>query len=282
LEKGSYEIVRTLVEKIKHSGGDFVFNRSAERIVTNQSLSKKIVISDGEIACNTVISNIDIFRTIHKLIGAEKFLAKSIAKINSIQPSISAFEIFLGIDADLKSIYPEDYEIFVNSNYDLDKQYRDCIDNNAETAPFVITINSNVNKFSAPARKSVVTIIMLAGYDYWKADSRQEYEEKKNKITDILIARTAKIIPEVKTCLKDKVVSTPMTFESYTDNTRGAIYGYTKTFGQRREFRPNEMTTMLGLYFASAWTRQGSGVAKVLYSAEDVFKKIAKQAGALI
>lgn len=276
IEKGSYEIVRALVAYIRSKEVDFLFNKNVGRILVENGSSQRVAFGKDEILCDTVISNIDLTKTVFELIGSKKFLPTTIEKLRSIEPSISAFEIFLGLDVDLKNIYPDDYEIFVNSNYDIEKQYQDCRNNSAKTAPFVITINSNVNRFSAPKGKSAITVIMLAGYNYWISKSKGEYEDKKEKIADILIDRASKVIPEIKTHMQKKVVSTPVTFERYTNNSRGAIYGYSRTVGQKTEVRPNEIKNVKNLYFASAWAKQGSGVVKVLHSAEDVYRKISK------
>ena len=83
-------------------------------------------------------------------------------------------------------------------------------------------------------------------------------------------------MPEIKRYVQKKVVSTPVTFERYTNNSRGAIYGYAQTKGGKIEVRPNEIKKMKNLYFASAWARQGSGIVKVLRSADEVVKKILK------
>ena len=274
VEKGSYAIVKALVNYIRNKGGDFLFNKNVGRISVENNVCKKVAFGKDEIFCDTIISNIDLTKTTYELIGSSAFSQASIKRLKSMEPSISAFEVFLGLDVDLKEHYPDDYEIFVNSEYDLEKQYEDCIHSNAKKAPFVMTINSNVNKFSAPIGKSVVTIVMLSGYDYWIAKSKGEYQDKKQRIADILIKRARKVLPEIGSNIIKKVVSTPVTFERYTNNTKGAIYGYSRTTNEKAEINPHSIAKIDNLYFASAWVKQGSGVAKVMRSAEEVAKKI--------
>jgi phytoene dehydrogenase-like protein len=277
LEKGSYVIVDALVKYIKSKGGEFLFKKTADRILVKDKYCQKVKFDKDEAICNVLISNMDLHKTINNLIGAEEYSPKCISRLNSIEPSISAFEIFLGLDTDLRSLYPDDYEIFVNSSYDIEGQYKASLDNNAEKAPFIITINSNLNRFSAPKEKSVVTIIMLSGYDYWTSKSRNEYEEKKQYIADILIKRAGKIFPEIKSNIQKKIISTPLTFERYTNNSKGAIYGYARNLNGPVEIRPNAVNKIKNLYFASAWARQGSGVMKVLQSADEVCGQILQE-----
>lgn len=274
LEHGSFEIARLLVNHLKSHGVEFIFNKTVDTILVGDNGCEGIKTGRDKIMCDAVISNIDLRKTIFDLVGHEKFRPESIKKLETIEPSISAVEVFLGLDIDLKDIYPDEYEIFVNSGYDIDEQYEHSISNKADRAPFAIGIYSNVNKFAAPKGKSAITIVMLSGYDYWNCESKKEYEERKERVSSILIKRASKIIPEIASHIQNKSVSTPLTFERYTNNSKGAIYGYTRTLNGKIEIRPNEISEVKGLYFASAWARQGSGVLKVLRSANDVYEKI--------
>jgi len=278
LEKGSAAIVKALVNRIKNNGGDFLFNKSVGRIVVENDICKKVSFGKNEIFSDVIISDIDLDKTVYELIGIDKFRPSSVKKLKTIKPSISAFDIFMGLDIDLKKIYTDDYEIFVNTDYDIDRQYRSSLQNRARTAPFAIAIYSNVNKFAAPEGKSVVTITMLSGYNYWVSRSEGEYQNKKHKVADILVKRAANIIPEIKSHMQRMIVSSPVTFERYTNNSKGAIYGYVQTAGSGLEVRPNELMKIKNLYFASAWARQGSGIMKVLRSADEVTRKILRSA----
>lgn len=273
-EKGSYAITRALVNRIKKNGGKFVFGKEADRIMIENGICNGVGMGGRETACDAVIVNSDLQKTIYNLIGQKVLTPASYAKLENIEPSISAVEIFMGLDVDLNDKYPDEFEIFVNSTYDIDEQYRQSIDNEAEKAPFAIGIYSNVNRFAAPKGKSAVTIVMLSGYKYWVSLSQKEYGNAKERISGILIKRASKIIPEMSTHLKKKIVATPITFKRYTNNSEGSIYGYVRTRQGKIEIRPNESSGIKNLYFASAWARQGSGVMKVLRCAEDVVKKI--------
>ena len=274
IENGSYAIVKALVNQIKKKGGEFLFNTRVGRIVVDNGLCKKVTFGSNEIYSDMLISNVDLTRTVHELIGAGEFSRRSIERLKTMVPSLSAFEVFLGLDVDLSKIYPDDYEIFVNDDYDIDAQYKASFVSNANKAPFVITINSNLNRNSANPGCSTVTLIMLVGYDHWISRSKDEYQDKKQKIASTLIKRASKVLPELSRHVKKMVISTPVTFERYTNNLRGAIYGYAYTKQNKTEIRANTLLKIKNLYFASAWARQGSGVAKVLHAADDVATKI--------
>lgn len=274
LEGGSAALTAALVECISDKGVSIRFNRTVDRILVDKNICYGVEVGNDKIMCDAVISNVDLKKTFYELIGRDKLLPMIIKGLDTVQPSISAFEIFLGLNIDLKSAYPDEYEIFVNPSYDIEEQYEDSVENRATRAPFAIAIYSNIDKTCVAAGKSIVVITMLSGYDHWAVKSRKEYLDKKKEVAQILIERACRVIPEIKSNIAAKVVATPLTFERYTSNSKGAIYGYSWTKNNRREIRPNEMRGIKNIYFASAWERQGSGIVKVLRSANKVSDKI--------
>jgi phytoene dehydrogenase-like protein len=213
---------------------------------------------------------------VYDLIGNDAFSVASIDRIRSVEPSISGFEIFLGLSTDLRKKYPDDYEIFINPDYDIESQYKASVENKADKTSFTIAIYSNLDDTVAPEGKSVVTINMLSGYNYWNGGSRGEYQDKKEKVAETIIKRASKIIPEISSSIEKKIVSTPITFKRYTNNSRGAIYGCVRT-ADCMEPRLNDIKEIKNLYFASAWARQGSGVEKVVRSAEEAARRILRK-----
>jgi phytoene dehydrogenase-like protein len=276
LEKGSYEIVRNLESRIRDNGGVFMLGCRARSVSRSGQGPYRIDLDSGSVYCDTLVSNIDAAGTL-RMFGEDAFCPESAERIGSITPSISAFEIFLSIGADLGGRYPDDYEIFINDGYDPEAQYRSCLENDARLSPFVITLNSNLNPFSAPRGRSAVSIIMLSGYGGWKRLSRRDYLDRKDEMAGILIERASKVIPEIGSAVRHVTVSTPVTFERYTGNSCGAIYGYSGVFARRPGIRLNDLPGRGDLYFASAWAGQGSGVAKVLGAADEVYRKVSEK-----
>jgi phytoene dehydrogenase-like protein len=277
-EGGSYSIAVALEGACKIRGVDFIYNNRVEKILVRDHNCYGVMFNKELILCDSVISNSDARDTVFDLAGKEHYSQNSIEKIGRIIPSISAVEVFLGLNADLKAEHPDDYEIFVSGGYDLDAEYRSSLNGDVNKAPFAIGLYSNIDKEACSKGKSTATIIMLSGYDHWAAMSKNEYLYNKEKAAEALIARAARIIPELGNNIAVKTVSTPLTFERYTGNSKGALYGYIATAEGKDgiEVRPNELKDIRNLYFASAWARQGSGVMKALRSAEDVYRKISE------
>lgn len=271
---GSRTLIDALVSVARKNGAAFLFETRIDRIIIEEGRCTGVVAGAKKFSCERVVSNADLSLTVNDLIGTGAFPPAAIKQFGAIEPSISNFEIFLGLDTDLRPAYPDEYEIFVNAVYDCERQYELSLQNRADLATFTVTLYSAMDRSIAPVGKSVVTINMLAGYDFWQGLSRSAYEKKKAEIADILLGRACKVVPELRTAVRTKVVSTPTTFKRYTNNGRGSIYGYVRSAGGGREIRPNTAARIKDLYFASAWARQGSGVEKVLRSAGEVAEKV--------
>jgi prolycopene isomerase len=274
---GGQALVSAFINRLKTESVDLFFNRSADKIIIKDGSCCGVKIGRDIVLCDTVVSGMDLNKTVYDLIGEKSFSNLSLDRIKSIEPSISNFEIFLELNVDMRKTRPDDYEVFVNPDYNIETQYEASIKNNADRAAFTIAVYSNIDNKAAPSDKSIVTISMLSGYDYWSGTSKSEYREKKESIADILLKRAGKVMPELLTSIEKKIIATPMTFERYTGNLRGAIYGYARTVGRSLEARPNDIRDIKNLYFSSAWARQGSGVEKVLRSADETVKRILKK-----
>ena len=61
-------------------------------------------------------------------------------------------------------------------------------------------------------------------------------------------------------------IATPVTFERYTGNPGGAIYGGAIRGGVLDGWRPGARTAIDRLYLAGAWTQPGAGFTTVLRS----------------
>jgi len=274
VKRGGLGLVNELYDRAEANGATFVFNQKVDKVEVHDNYCKHVIFGSAKVSCGVLISGADLFSTVTDLIGAKHLPQTTLNKIKSIMPSISNFEIFLGLSTDLRNKYSDDYEILISSDYDPDSQYNASLSDDVKAAPFSITLYSNIDNSCTSGNKSMITINMLSGYDHWKIKSDEEYRGKKDEVADILIKRACKIIPEIEDNIQTKVVSTPTTFERYTNNYKGAIYGNNRSIGSLAEVRPGNSLKIKNLHFASAWARQGSGVEKVLHSAGEVVKRI--------
>lgn len=275
LKGGARALSAELKTIIQKNGGELKFNTKVIKILLKENIVYGITTEKGEeFFARSIVSNIDARTTFYNLVG-EKYLQPSfLDKISKMEPSLSAFQVYLGLNVDLKNIGIDDYVIFVNPDFDLDKQFNAYLNNDINNSAFGLTLYSMLEENFAPKSKSAMAIITLAGYDFWKNLSKEEYKKQKKHFTDILIKRTEAIIPNLSSHIEIVESATPLTMERYTGNYKGAIYGWSQTVSQSGSNRLKNKTPIKNLYLVGAWTLPGGGIKGVMQSGVIVSNKI--------
>jgi prolycopene isomerase len=278
LKGGSQALTDALIEVIKENRGELKTNRDVDKIIIVNKVAKGVRVNKKEqFFADVIISNVDATKTFKFLVG-EEWLPKSfIKKINRMNPSISIFQIYLGLNLNLKRSNINDYEIFINPDYDPNSQYQACINNDMGKVFIALTLYSNIDTDIAPKGKSVVGITTLSGYDFWANLSPEEYRSTKEIMANLLINRVEKVIPHLSSCIEVKEVATPLTMERYTSNSKGAVYGWSQIVSQSGIRRMDSNTPIKNLYLASAWCRPGGGIVGVMYAGEKVADHLLKK-----
>lgn len=264
---GGESISKALMNVIKTNNGEVRLNNKVENILVTEDGACGVVNSNNEkIYCKNVISNIDARTTFHDLIDEHCLPTEFIDDIDGMEPSISAFVVYLGLNVDLNIINQDDYIIFMNPGYDTDKQYEYFINNEMQSVPFSMSLYSNLDVEYAPRNKSVLSIMTLAGYDYWDGLSNAEYERQKRKFTETLIKKAEMIIPNLSSYIEVVESATPRTMRRYSGNYQGAIYGWSQCVAQSGVKRLKMKTPVNNLFLVGAWSQPGGGIKGVMRS----------------
>ena len=274
---GGQALSNAIFEVFKENGGEIMFNAESTNILVKNRTVKGVTTKDNEYFADYVISNIDARKTFLELIGEDKLKNSFIGKLKKYKPSLSAFVIYLGLSVSLKEKGIPDYEIFLNPDYDLDKQQEAIIQNDMRNVPFMLTISSNLDESTCPKGKSTMSISIESGYDFWKNLNPVDYSAKKDELASILIKRAENVIPGLSSYIERKEIVTPLTMERYTNNYKGAIFGFSQVVNQSGLFRISSDTPIRNLYLASAWTIPGGGMSAVMHAGERVAEKILRK-----
>ncbi|MBU2251531.1 MAG: FAD-dependent oxidoreductase, partial [Candidatus Omnitrophica bacterium] len=215
-------------------------------------------------------------RTFHDLVGEGHLNRSFLEKVDRVEPSISAFIVYLGLNVNIKDKGINDCEVLYNPSYDLEKQLEDCINNSMQETFFFLTIYSNIDSEIAPKGKSTIGIMTLSGYDFWKDLPKSEYEERKTQLAKDLVKRAEGIIPGLSSYIETIEIATPLTMERYTGNYKGSIYGASQTVSQSGIKRFSQKTPIKNLYLVGAWTFPGEGISGVAHSGERAAEQILK------
>jgi all-trans-retinol 13,14-reductase len=268
---GSQIIPNTFEELIRSNNGIILFGEEVTSIITNNGKATGVLTKSGKTFYGKeIISNISAIETFQNLVSYEKFPVKFLAKIEKMEPSISAFSVYLGLDETFKESLEnqEDYDILVSETYDQDQDYEWALNCNAKNASFFITLRSNIDDSLAKDNRFVISIVQGQSYDYWKkfenaydTNIKDEYNKEKDRIAGILIERTEKIIPELAAHIDVIEIATPLTLKRYTNNFNGALYGWANTANQFLPMDRIMKNPIKNLHLCSHWTFPGEGQA---------------------
>jgi prolycopene isomerase len=274
--KGGFQtLADTFVKRIESLGGEVCLKNEVKKIVVEDKAVKGIHLETGEyVEAPMIISNSDLTKMMHELVGAQHFPSRYLKRISKLSVSMSAFEVFIGTDLPLHEMDLA-HEVFVYDRYDYSEVYNNLA-NLKElgvegVSGVAISCPSLADPNLAPEGKHTVVITTLMPYDIG------DWKEMKPKFQDALIRLAETAIPNLSQHLDFVESGTPLTMERYTNNTRGAIYGFTQNLEQSTG-RPQPETPIKGLYLTGHWTELGGGVVSVLLSAHKLHQKLKDKA----
>ncbi|RLI09489.1 hypothetical protein DRO32_00455 [Candidatus Bathyarchaeota archaeon] len=244
--KGSSQALADLLAKvIEDHGGEVLTRHRVERVVVERGTVRGVVANGRFFEAPIVVLNTNALNLLD-LVGEEDLPGDYVRHLRSLRPSVTAFVAYLGVDMDLSGYPP------------LIKSLDDGIG---------ITISSNLDPSLAPeghACVNVITILPPEAYDAFGERGTPEYRAKKRAFAEELVEKASRLIPGLGEHIVVMDAATPRTFERYTLNPHGAIYGLDRSAGAPE--RPYFKTPIKGLYLVGASTFPGGGIEAVVIS----------------
>lgn len=263
----------------EHGGGLQLKTKATMILVENNRVAGVETASGNRIEARYVVSNIDARETFFNLIGREKLKRGFLERLDRMEPSISFFQVWLGIDVDPRTKGLSELENLCYSSYDIDYFHSE----EEITEGYGICIPSLVQPGLAPEGKHVMSILCTLPYDYrgmWRTEDGkkgEEYRTLKDEVKERLIKAAEGILPGLSEHILVSEVATPLTLERYTSNYRGAAYGWAQSPDQVGNNRLQPKTPIKGLYLAGHWTTPGGGILPVALSGKAAAEAIIRK-----
>jgi prolycopene isomerase len=105
----------------------------------------------------------------------------------------------------------------------------------------------------------MLNIFSLDHIKNWEGLSKSQYEAKKIAVTDTILDKVERLVPDLRKHIVVSELATPMTMRRYTLNPEGAIFGPSQIVYQSglNRFKPD--TPIKGLYLVGASIYPGGG-----------------------
>lgn len=283
----SQAIANALVAFIETHGGKVILHCPVDRILVRDGAAYGVKTPDGrEFRSRAIVANACAPDVFTQLLDPAVVPADYRARLEGLQVSLSAFQVFLGLKNNLvRKLGISEAEIFCNPGYDPEADYKAAQVADVETCGFGVTLYNNLYRDYSPAGKNTLNILALQGWDHWqpfekeyRENRKEAYRAEKERLADILIERLEKkLMPGLRAAIEVKEIGTPLTHMRYTRNRRGAIYGFDQTLNNSGSQRLSQRTPIRNLWLTGAWTQPGHGYGAVIPSGLMCFAGIARE-----
>lgn len=220
---GSSGVSGFLENRYQELGGKIQYRAAVKKIIVEDGKAIGVILEDGtEHFADLVISACDTRRVIYEMLDG-KFVNDTIDRLykeGAIHASV--LKVYLGVNRDFSN-EPDVVVNLLKDAIDIPGLYQKRKRNS-----LVIRHYSHFEPSYAPPGKSVVESFFYADYDYWKEASlnREGYLKEKEKVAGIVIENLESLYPGIAEQIEVVDVVTPVTYERYSGNYKGAIMGW--------------------------------------------------------
>lgn len=284
---GSQVLSNALVDFIERNGGEVRFQTRVDEVLVKNGKAVGVKTANSEtVGAGAVVANCSAISLFNKMVDRQNVPDDYLKEVESFQPSISSFEVWMGLERDITDKVQQPH-IFVSAEPNPEKAFESARRSDAENVNFGVCVYNNIYKDYSPPGTTALNITTLCGYEPWKPfetdyrrGKKQAYHAKKKEMADALIRRLEQtLIPGLSAMIQVRDAATPLTNIRYTFNTAGAIYGFEQSIDNSFMYRISNRTPIKGLYLASAWGEPGGGYSGVMVSGKKTFGMVMEDWG---
>ena len=285
----SHQMCAAIDARIRELGGQTEYNTRVQSILVENNKVIGVETDDGEkIKTNYVITNCSPHLVYGKLISPANAVPEEAYKLNnSRRLGVSAFVVYMGLDASPKDLNLESYGYFISPHMDTEKINKSMLQcENMPDLTASICLNNAIPNCSPPGT-TILSITTAFGIDIWKNITPETYFATKNKLARQMIEQVSKALDSpISEHIEEIEVATPQTFSRYTGSFKGGVYGYDLDPWDSLVIRSqvkNKEEFFKGLEFAGGFAAMGHGYNSSLLSgrqaARSVLWKMKKEGG---
>ncbi len=260
-DKGMYSIVQNLVELAESIGVKFRYNSPVEEIILKDKKAVGMKINSELINADTVVSNMDVWFTYHKLLKGNPQLHPK--KILSQERSSSALIFYWGIKKQFPGL--DLHNIFFSADYEAEFKHIWQHQDISDDPTVYLNISSKLKPDDAPA-----------GCENWfvminvPANKGQDWDSLIKTAKENIIKKLSRILKtDIKELIVNESILDPRSIESRTSSYQGSIYG-TSSNNRFAAFlrHANRSSKIKNLYFCGGSVHPGGGIPLCLLSAK--------------
>ena len=260
IKGGGYAVTKAIVETLEENNVKIYTKNAVKRIVAENGNVKGVELASGDfVEADYVVSNADPYQTVFELLPEDQISKIFKFRLNQMQPSLSIYAMYLGLDCSTESLGIPESNYFYNESYNLEQAYKNSIEGKVEKTDWCLSnYASKFNDFSNETN-GVLSVAELTPAGNWFDLDKDEYKAQKERVKNIMLDKYDKQFPGLKDHAKIIEFGTPKTMKRYSGNHMGAIYGLAQTVSQSNNRRLANRLPINGAFLVGSWTQAGGG-----------------------
>lgn len=265
---GNPKIAQGFYRFFQELGGQFLFGKRVKEILVKEKKAVGVITGDGETICaEDVIINGDFITATKQLINEKDRPSYPDRKLDSYEPSISAFVILAGLRTYQDSIHH--HQVYFTEDYQ--KEFKEIFSDKKLPSDPTIYISHSAATDPHITKGSNLFILVNAPAIELTDDQVQSYKEKiYHKLEEKGLF--------VRESLEVEKIYTPSTIKRKFSAYKGSLYGLASHRMTEAFLRPSNVSRDIGhLFYVGGTTHPGGGSPMVTISGRNVANYILKR-----
>lgn len=251
---GFTTIAQALGSVITRAGGTIQTRSEVTELIVEKKAVRKIITAQHQVyEADIVVSNISPYIVHHKLLPQPYQSKMWKRRLANLSPSVSSVIIYLGMKPEIVPILPQTITFWYESS-DFKRIFSNILQNRKDSIDHLIFLRSSLtNEFPT---LTLMNFVQKSFSCQWKRD--------KVHIADKMIDKAECLFPGLRACIETIDIGSPETFERYTANTDGALYGFENSKNVYKEAKMPMRTHLDNLFQTGHWGKPGCGIWNVM------------------
>jgi len=256
LKGGFGTLAKALASVITSNGGEIRTKAEVTGLKNQGTKITELTLNTGEvISADLFVSNLSPYILHNQLIDPSVRNKIWLRRLNNLKTSFSAVALYLGLNTSISDLIPNNIHFHFSDNDD-DRIYNRIISNRSSDIDHLLFLHPRTSDENHTL--TILTYIQKSFSSQWK--------QEKKVFADKMLSEAEILFPGLKERIELIEIGSPDTFERYTSNTNGALYGFENTNEIYGEAKIPSTTHLPNLFQTGHWGKPGGGVWNSIYN----------------
>ncbi|NLP03885.1 MAG: NAD(P)/FAD-dependent oxidoreductase [Fibrobacter sp.] len=254
--KGGFDnLASALASVITSNGGEVRTRAEVVSLKAEGGSANSVTLDSGEtFSADNFVSNISPYILHNEIIGPESRSRIWLRRLGNLNPSVSCVAVYLGLDTPSFNMVPHNvFNWFDGSDESVYERIQNCDLQTIDHLIFLRPSDSEDDK-----TLTILNFVKKSASDNWKSEKILHAER--------IMTKAESIIPGLRGHVSLMETGSPSTFERYTGNTGGALYGFENTSHIYGEAKLPIKTHLSNLFQTGHWGKPGGGIWNTMYN----------------